>query len=238
LLAATSPNEGPEMNFRYAYEALDGWKKGAFEKVIRKYREGLDKIKNDTWMDWLQAEHAAGRIETLPAKPSAATFLAEWVEANNLKPIRGNGKLFGMHGLSILKVLAEIWLEENKGPKTLQFMENLLGTSHGATVDVWADRTMRRLGYEGFAPRWRIMPDNKSGVNDTDFDFSQKVFAQVAERSGMLPDALQGALWFSEKLLWYSKGWSDIDLGSFKGEIGKIPKIEREMKKTVVEPKD
>jgi hypothetical protein len=238
LLAATSPNEGPEMNFRYAYEALDGWKKGAFEKVIRKYREGLDKIKNDTWMDWLQAEHSAGRIETLPAKPSAATFLAEWVEANNLKPIRGNGKLFGMHGLSILKVLAEIWLEENKGPKTLQFMENLLGTSHGATIDVWADRTMRRLGYEGFAPRWRIMPDNKSGVNDTDFEFSQKVFAQVAERSGMLPDALQGALWFSEKLLWYSKGWSDIDLGSFKGEIGKIPKIEREMKKTVVEPKD
>ena len=97
---------------------------------------------------------------------------------------------------------------------------------------------MRRLGYEGQQERWRLLPKNEAAVSDEDFAFAQKVFSQAAERTGLKPDALQGGLWFAEKLHWFRKGWSSLELGDYKSEIGKIPKLERNIqveRKAVVE---
>jgi hypothetical protein len=84
---------------------------------------------------------------------------------------------------------------------------------------------MRRLGYRGFKERWRVLPLNATGVTDPDFKFSQKVFSKAAERLGMNPDDLQGALWFAEKKLWQDEGWGKLDLGSFSAEVPKTEAI-------------
>jgi hypothetical protein len=123
----------------------------------------------------------------------------------------------------VLQVFARRWLDLNKGPKTRNFVENLLGDSHEATIDLWADRTMRRIGYSDSKDRWRILPQNKSAVSDEDFAFAQKAFRNAAEQLGMKPDALQGALWFAEKQLWADNGWSSLDLGDFRKEMQKLP---------------
>jgi hypothetical protein len=237
LLAATSPRTGAEVNFRYAYEAYELWKSGKFDNIISKYNEGLEKISDNTWLPWLQKEAQAGRA-VLPAKPNPATFMGEWVKAHDLKPRKADGKLFGSHGKAILKVFTDVWMSDNRGPKTLQFIKNLTGEHHGATIDVWANRTMRRLGYEGLEERWRILPGNEEGVPDADFHFSQKVFKEVADRQGTLPDAVQGAMWFSEKLRWFKNGWSPLDLGDYKRELTKIPRFKEEIQKALVEPKE
>jgi hypothetical protein len=113
----------------------------------------------------------------------------------------------------------------NTGPKVRTFVSNLLGTGHDATIDVWADRTMRRLGYEGHKERWRILPNNASPPSEKDFHFSQRVFAQAAKKLGMKPSELQGALWFMEKKLWTERGWGKLDLGSFQAEMRKTPEL-------------
>jgi hypothetical protein len=96
-----------------------------------------------------------------------------------------------------------------------------LGVHHGATIDVWAARTMRRLGHEGISKQWRITPGNETGVSDTDFQFSQEAFEKAGRRLGVKPDALQGALWFAEKKLWAERGWGRLDFGDFRKEIAK-----------------
>jgi hypothetical protein len=81
------------------------------------------------------------------------------------------------------------------------------------------------MGYEGYQDRWRILPKNKTGVTDADFEFSQKAFRAAAEKLGMQPDALQGGLWFAEKQLWNDKGWAPLDLGDYRTSAAKIPEL-------------
>jgi hypothetical protein len=205
LLAATSPQNNPTQNFAMANDAFEMWSRGKFDKLIPKYEEGLSKLADGSWKD-------SG------AKTEAA-FLADWIDKHDLKPRQSNGKLYNMHSVPVLQVLARQWLEKTQGPKTQNFVKNLLGTGHGATFDVWADRTLRRIGYSGHEARWRIMPKNAIGVSDADFAFGQKVFAHAAKKLGMRPDSLQGALWFAEKQLWADNGWGRLDLGDFRQEI-------------------
>jgi hypothetical protein len=106
--------------------------------------------------------------------------------------------------------------------KTNQFAQNLLGDNHGATIDMWAARSLRQAGYEGYQDRWRILPENETGVSDTDFEFGQKVFAEAAKRVGLEPDALQGAMWFLEKKHWADQGWSPQDFGSYHKDLEAI----------------
>jgi hypothetical protein len=206
LLAATSPRVNPTVNYAFALDALEGFKSGRFSRLVPKFEEGLEKLNDGSW------EQTA---------KTPAEFMANWIEEHNLQPRQSNGQLFGMRSNAVLQVLAGIWLEKNKGPKVGQFVQNLLGTNHEATIDVWADRTMRRLGYEGMKDRWRILPGNQAGVSDVDFAFSQEAFNRAAKKLKMKPSDLQGALWFAEKRLWADRGWGRIDLGDFRKEMEK-----------------
>jgi hypothetical protein len=211
LLAATSPQNNPEQNYQSALEAIEAHKAGRFDRQVKKYVEGLAKLETDEWK--------TGGVKT------KAAFMDNWIKEHDLLPRKSNGAKFGISSGAVLKVLARNWLETVEGPKTYQFVRNLLGTDHGATIDVWADRTMRRLGYAGHQARWRILPKNATGVTDADFHFSQKAFAHAANELGILPDALQGGLWFAEKQLWSDRGYGKLDLGSFAKEMEKTEQI-------------
>jgi hypothetical protein len=216
LLAATSAGQKPDTNFSDALQAHDLTVAGKYDKQSKKLIQGLDMIESGDWKSWL-AKHGTD----LPAEPTPETFLGQWIDFHDLKPRKENGALYGYNSVQVLKVAARRWLQE-AGPKTSNFIQNLLGTGHEATIDLWADRTMRWAGYEGFKDRWRILPENKSGVSDEDFAFAQKTFRAAAEKLGMRPDQLQGALWFAEKQRWADNGWSPLDLGTYEPEFGKI----------------
>jgi hypothetical protein len=221
LLAATSPRNSPTPNFALANDAIEGYKAGRFDKQIKKYLDGAKMLEAGTWKSWYEKQRKAGKLVKPRDNPSDAAFMAEWIDAHALEPRQSNGKLYGMHSVPVLQVMAGKWLTENTGPKTLQFVKNLLGVHHGATIDVWAARTMRRLGHEGISKQWRITPGNETGVSDTDFQFSQEAFEKAGRRLGVKPDALQGALWFAEKKLWAERGWGRLDFGDFRKEIAK-----------------
>lgn len=227
LLAATSPNNNPTTNFAFAYDALQGYRAGRFEKQLKKFHEGLAKIEDDSWQPWFEKEIKSGNVAKAPENPTAASFLAHWIDKYNLYPRQSNGQLYSMHSAAVLKVFARKWLGQTSGPKTQNFVKNLLGTGHEATIDVWADRTMRRLGYEGYKDRWRILPKNVKGVSDADFEFSQAAFREAAKQLGVKPDALQGGLWFAEKQLWADKGWGRLDLGDYRNEMQKVAMLEQ-----------
>jgi predicted GNAT family acetyltransferase len=235
LLAATSPRNSPAPNFAMANDALEGYKAGRFDKQIKKYLDGVKMLESGTWKSWYEKQRKADKLSKPRDNPSNASFMAEWIEAHNLAPRQSNGKLYGMHSVPVLQVMAGKWLTENTGPKTLQFVKNLLGVHHGATVDIWAARTMRRLGHEGISERWRILPGNETSVNDADFAFSQEAFEKAASRIGVEPDALQGALWFAEKKLWAERGWGRLDLGDFRKEIAKREMLNQGIKKRLTE---
>jgi hypothetical protein len=160
--------------------------------------------------------------------------LEHWIATHDLKPRQSNGTLYGMHSTPVLKVFARKWLDSVKGPKVRNFVENLIGSGHEATIDVWADRTMRRLGYSDFQDRWRILPGNGRTVSDKDFAFSQKAYRAASEQMGMKPDELQAALWFAEKQLWAENGWAKLNLGDFREEMKKLPELRKQI---TVEPK-
>ena len=230
LLAASSPNETPTQNFFYAVDALEGFKSGRFDKIIDKFNQGFEMFKQDKWLSWYNKELKAGNVQNPPANPTPEAFLAHWIYKHGLKPKQSNGALYGFHGKAILEVMARKWLEQNKGPKVANFVQNLLGIGHEATIDVWADRTMRRIGYEGAKDRWRILPKNGEGVSDADFEFAQKAFREAAKDLGITPDALQGGLWFAEKKLWADNGWGRLDLGSYVNEIENLAIIRKSIK--------
>lgn len=241
LLAATSPQTTVEINFSYANDALEGFRSGRFKKQISKFNEGLDKINDGSWLGWYNRQLKAGKIPNPPKNPTPEAFLGNWIETYDLKPKQSNGKLYGQHSSPVLQVFARKWLELNKGPKVSNFVKNLLGTGEEAIIDLWADRTMRRVGYAGSKEKWRILPKNQGGVGNKDFFFAQKAFRMAAEELGIKPSALQGALWFAEKQLWANEGWGRLDLGDFRNEMKKLPMlragIKQRLKKSAAESK-
>lgn len=238
LLAATSPQTTVAANFGYAVDAIESFRRGRFTKIMSKFNQGLDMMANDTWKAWYNRELKAGNIPDPPVKPTPASFMEAWINKHNLKPRQTNGALYGTHSLPVLQVFARQWLTKSRGPKTLNFVENLLGTSDEATIDLWADRTMRRIGYEG-TPRWRVLPRNAAPVSDKDFAFSQKAFRHAAQQLGMKPSSLQAALWFAEKGLWDKNGWSKLDLGDFREQMKRLPALREGIEKRLtVEPKN
>lgn len=227
LLAATSPNTAPEVNFKFALDALMSYEAGKFTKQLAKFEQGAKMVESGAWKSWFAKEKNAGRTV---AEESISAFLEQWINTHKLVLLQSNGKRYGMHSVAVLKVLARKWLTDTSGPKTHTFVSNLLGTGDEATIDVWADRTMRRLGYDS-RERWRILPQNSTGVPDSDFFFSQRAFRQAAERLGIQPSALQGGLWFSEKKLWEKNGWGRLDLGDFRREIKRVPALTADIKR-------
>lgn len=225
LLAATSPRTNPTVNFGYAVKALEGYLRGEYDDQISKFNEGLDKLADGSLEQWYNRNTPKNER---PDAPQPEHFFARWLEKNELLPTQWNRFTefgdpqevkYGMHGERIMRVFARKWADSDKGPKVSQFLKNLTGEDHGATVDVWAARTLRRLGYDVGGKRWRILPEMEGGVSDNDFNFGQKVFAAAAEKMNVQPDALQGGMWFAEKKYWAEHGWGRLDFGDFRKEL-------------------
>jgi hypothetical protein len=221
LLGATSPQTGVETNFKYAVEAYNQFKAGAYDEILAKYREGKKA--------WADADIDEFLRDTKIENPTRGQFLDWWVKKNNLIPLQSNGKRFGLHSRAVLRVLDRSWLSEVKGPKTPNFTGNLTGETFEATIDVWAARALHRLANEGNTKRWRILPGNETGVTDPDFYLGQAAYRHAAEKLGIKPDALQAVLWFAEKDYWEKKGWTKAvgatksDFNSLLGETERTP---------------
>jgi hypothetical protein len=103
-----------------------------------------------------------------------------------------------------------------------------------ATIDVWAARNLRRLLYSNKIKKWRILPEQESGVKYTvdkdgnyggDFEFGQRIYDEVARQLNMNPDDLQAVMWFAEKDVWETNGWTNTvgaEKSSFDKEAGKL----------------
>lgn len=201
LLGATSARTAVDVNFGFALDAYNQFRDGAYDALLQKYNEG-------------KRAFESGDLETFRAEnknnenPTRGQFMDWWVEKNDLLPRQSSGKKFGMNSRPVLKVLDGTWLQEVKGPKTPNFTGNLVGSTFEATIDVWAARMLHRKMNEGNTMRWRILPENETGVSDADFFFGQKVFRKAADQLKMQPDSLQALLWFAEKQYWAEKGWS------------------------------
>jgi len=160
------------------------------------------------WADALEAyrQYRLGRYDDAIGEFKRTGKITE-----DMKPTKANGAKFGANSDAVLKVLTGTWLDSVEGPKTPNFFENLFGRGTDATIDKWAARTMRRLGYdqvEGAPAQWRLQPKSETGVSNLDFAFSQQAFKQAAERLGLKPHQLQAILWYAEKHLWAEKGWA------------------------------
>lgn len=222
FLAATSPNTGIKANFGFAVDALHQFERGAFDRHIKLFGDWIKKLDDGSWEQWGRDN---GAELTKKGELTEAAATAKWIEHHDILPIQSNGAKYGFHSFPVLRVLARKWLGDG-GLKTQNFIQNLIGSGHEATIDMWADRTLRRLGYEGFQDRWRIMPMNQmGGIRDPDFLMGQKVFRNAAEKMGMLPDQLQAGMWFAEKKLWHDKGWGRLDLGDYMNEVGRVPDL-------------
>lgn len=200
LLGATSARTPVNTNFRFSLDAYNKFKAGDYDAQIKKYREGKAK--------WDRADVADFVEATGNTEPTRGQFLDWWVEENNLKPRQSNGKLFASNSRQVLHVLDGSWREETQGPKTPNFAGNLSGDTFEATIDVWAARLLHRVGSEGLKKRWRILPENETGVSDKDFKIGQDAFRLAAKEVGMKPDALQAILWFAEKSYWEKNNWT------------------------------
>lgn len=192
LLGATSARTPVETNFRFSLDAYNQFKRGAYDDILKKYREG-------------KARWESGETDGFPTR---AAFMDAWVKEHNLTPVQSNGKKFAMNSQAVLKVLDGSWAKEVVGPKTPNFAGNLSGDTFEATIDVWASRLIHRLANEGNDKPWRILPENETGLSDADFALGQKIFRKAADKLGMKPDALQAILWFAEKDHWEKNGWT------------------------------
>jgi hypothetical protein len=221
LLGATSARTAVELNFNFALEAYNQWKRGAYNDIIAKYHEGK--------LNFEKGNVAEYTAETGKENPTRAAYLDWWIQKHELTPLQSNGKKFGMNSRQVLKVLDGSWAAEVGGPKTPNFTGNLTGTTFEATVDIWAARMLHRLSNKGNDGKWRILPGNETGVADVDFYTGQKAYRKAAEKLDMKPDALQAILWFAEKDHWEKSGWTDkkgaekSDFNSLLSETERTP---------------
>ena len=161
--------------------------------------------------NWHDALEAYRRYKSGAYDDAIAKFKDTGKITEDMKPTKANGAKFGMNSDAVLRVLADTWMSTVKGPKTPNFNDNLFGRGIEATIDKWAARTMRRLGYEnvkGAPAQWRLTPPSETGVSNLDFALSQQAFRRAASRLGMDPHELQAIMWYAEKHHWAEKGWA------------------------------
>jgi len=225
LLGATSARTPVDTNFRQALEAIRMFSAGNYDSLLNDFDAHVKKANADA-----QSGELLRRWKEKNPKKRKSTFkiqdeLRKEINRFDKVPLRENGKKFNANSQKVLHVLYGLWLDQTVGPKTPNFAGNLTGRTLKATIDVWAARNLRRLLYEGKAKRWRILPEQESGVTDPDFFFAQDVYDTVAKRLGMNADDLQALMWFMEKDVWEKNGWTSTvgaEKSSFDKEAGKL----------------
>jgi ADP-Ribosyltransferase in polyvalent proteins len=222
LLGATSAKTPVRSNFIQALDAYEQWLKGmkdpsnmklGFNRHIAKYLEAYNKMQEG---EGSLSQHM--RKQGIIPKDengndtehvSEADALGHWIAHHDILPKQQNGKKFNSNSNAVLKVLAGTWLKEVGAPKTPNFAGNLTGRTLEATIDVWAARHLKQLGYEGFTNKpWRHQPAAEQGVSALDFAFSQDAMRNAADKLGIDPDSLQATLWFAQKQYHQSRGWT------------------------------
>jgi hypothetical protein len=216
LLASTSPNTAVDVNYAFALEAYNQFKRGAYDKILAKYREGTTKWDARKIKDFFKANPDN-------INPTRGQFLKWWIETHDLTPLQSNGKKFGMNSKAVLRVLDGSWRETLEGPKVENFLGNLVGTSFEATIDVWASRILNRLSELKNPGRWRKTAASEAGLQDADFAIGQEIFRRAAKELDMEPDSLQALVWFLEKGIWEKKGWTGA-LGAAKSDFNVLLK--------------
>jgi hypothetical protein len=208
LLAATSANTNVKVNYKLGMQAYHQYLRGDFDRHAELYNKAYD-LKQKGAL----AQHVldAGIHHELPKTEAEA--MARYIKHHDILPSQESGALFGMNSLPVLKVLAHTWHQEVGGPKTPNYAGNLSGKTLQATIDMWAARTMRRLGYEGQTKKpWLIQPGAETGVTNPDFALSQLAFRKAAAEKGLEPRQLQSILWFAEQKHYQNQGWErEID---------------------------
>lgn len=238
LLGATSANTPVADNFKQTLEAARLYSQGKYDGLLERYDAHIQKVKQDLdsgklLEDWQEKNSKKKN----PQKLSEYNELDEYRKAINSfseVPLKENGSKFNINSGKVLQALYGNWLTQTKGPKTPNFAGNLTGRTLDATIDVWAARMLRRLLYSDNTKKWRILPEQESGVKYNisksgeyggDFTFAQKVFAEAAKRLNMAPDDLQALLWYHEKGIWDKNGWTGTiggEKSSFDTEAAKL----------------
>lgn len=225
LLGATSARTPVDTNFRQALEALRMLSTGKYDDLLADF----GKYSAQTYADANSGELFRQWKEKNPGKRDSQfkvnDEIRKRINAYEAVPLRENGKKFNANSKKVLHVLYNVWLDQTVGPKTPNFAGNLTGRTLKATIDVWAARNMRRLLYEGANKKWRLLPEQESGVTDPDFFFAQDVYDVVGKRLGMNADDLQALMWFMEKDVWEKNGWTSTvgaEKSSFDKEAGKL----------------
>ena len=224
LLASTSAGTSVKENFLMAIEAYNRFKQGQFDDLVKHYIAGENMMVTGELANAYAAEkgleksEATGEYRQSDVAPHK--LLNWWIERFGLVPVKRTAKRegkdwisarFSMHGIPVLKALAGYWVGSQK---TNNFAKNLTGQGFRATIDLWASRTLRRLGYDTGDTRWRIHRESEMAPTPGDFGFSQDVFDRAAEivskETGKQwqADAVQAVLWFAEKQYYDRKGWT------------------------------
>jgi hypothetical protein len=225
LLGATSARTPVDTNFRQALEALRMLSTGKYDDLLAdfgKYSAQVyaDAQSGDLFRQW--REKNPGKRDS---QFKVNDEIRKRINAYEGIPLRENGKKFNANSKKVLHVLYNVWLDQTVGPKTPNFAGNLTGRTLKATIDVWAARNLRRLLYEGNNKKWRLLPEQESGVTDPDFFFAQDVYDVVGKRLGMNADDLQALMWFMEKDVWEKNGWTSTvgaEKSSFDKEANKL----------------
>jgi hypothetical protein len=192
----------------------------SLRKVITKHYNG-----GSTGPKKAETTKFLSKLRSGKAKPDEQ-FMA-WLLHEKVLPVRKNGAKYGVHTERVFQILNRSWRDTSEAPKAVNFTENLAGMSTLATIDVWAARFLRRMGYEGRAEgAWRIQPMSEKGVGNADFYFGQDVFGRASDKifeatgERLDGDDLQAILWFAEKRHWAEQGWSEKeDLGDFRSYL-------------------
>jgi len=214
LLAATSPQNGVQPNFAYAVDAWNAVKRGEYEPFVKKYLEGREQWKTGGTPEIAEWEAEKGKKWKAGTGAAAQglrnNFLTWWVDKHEILPKREGGKLYGMHSFPVLDVISGTWLEDVGGPKVRNFLANLTGEGHDATIDIWATRFLMRIAQseDTLKGRWRVAPPAGWQISAENFNLAQSAFRKAAEKFGTTPDSLQALVWFSEKHLWEQKDWT------------------------------
>jgi hypothetical protein len=144
-------------------------------------------------------------------------------------PDTGELKKYGMNSVNATMALRDLLNrpEVGQAPKMRNFAGNLGGRSVDPTIDVWAGRTAQRLsggprvppatdaGVPGniAVPKAARPEKGKAASPDItgQYGVASDIFKTAASKLGMDPHDLQALMWFREKELWETQGWTPQD---------------------------